>query len=255
MDYHTSTFNQAFALTLLGYIIATAVVSIGGYLRRPHDLISVGGSPVLRPGIRGWYFENLQPIEQLCVRWGIRPAYISCAQLIGSVLVAACYAGGLLFTAGWLLLGTGTLDIIDGRVARRTNSGSLRGAFLDSVVDRFADSMAYFGLAIFYRNSWVLCVVLFAWLGALMVSYVRARAEGLGASCKLGLLQRPERYVILGFGTIFGSLFEHIGGTWLPAPRYWLVTVTILVLALLSSLTVLQRVLHVWQALGKSSHA
>ena len=190
MDYHTSTFNQAFALALLGCIIATAVVSIGGYLRRPHDLSTVGGSTVLRPGIRGWYFETLQPFVDLCVRWGVRPAYLSCAQLVGSVLVAACYGAGLLFTAGWLLLCTGTFDIIDGRVARRTNSGSRRGAFLDSVVDRFADSIAYLGLVIFFRDSWVVWAVLFALLGSLMVSYVRARAEGLGAQCTVGLLQR-----------------------------------------------------------------
>lgn len=255
MDYHTSTFNQVFALALLGCIIATAVVSIGGYLRRPHDLSTVIGSAVLRPGIRGWYFENLQPIEDLCVRWGVHPAYLSCAQLVGSALVAACYGAGLLFTAGWLLLCTGTFDIIDGRVARRTNGGSRRGAFLDSVVDRFADSIAYLGLVIFFRDSWVVWAVFFALLGSLMVSYVRARAEGLGAQCTVGLLQRAERYVILGFGTIFGSLVEHITGSWLPAPHYWLIIVTIVVLAVLSNLTVLQRVRHVWRVLGEPSRA
>jgi phosphatidylglycerophosphate synthase len=255
VDYHTSTFNQAFALALLVCIIATAVVSIGGYLRRPHDLSMVGGSRVLRPGIRGWYFENLRPFEDLFVRWGVHPAYLSCAQLVGSVLVAACYGFGLLFTAGWLLLCTGTFDIIDGRVARRTSSGSRRGAFLDSVVDRFADSTAYLGLVIFFRDSWVVWAVLFAWLGGLMVSYVRARAEGLGAQCTVGLLQRAERYVILGFGTIFGSLVEHITGSWLPAPHYWLIIVTIMVLAVLSNLTVLQRVRHVWRVLGEPSRA
>jgi phosphatidylglycerophosphate synthase len=255
VEYPTSIFNQAFALVLLGCIIATAVVSIGGYLRRPHDLSAVRGSAVLRPGIRGWYFETLRPIEELFVRWRLRPAYLSCAQLVGSVLVAACYGAGLLFTAGWLLLCTGTFDILDGRVARRTNSGSRRGAFLDSVVDRFADSIAYVGLLIYFRDSWVVWAVLLALLAGLMVSYVRARAEGLGAQCAVGLLQRAERYVILGFGTIFGSLVEHISGSWLPAPHYWLIIVTIVVLAVLSSLTALQRVRHVWRVLGEPARA
>lgn len=251
MDYPTSIFDQALALAIFAFIAAIAVVSIGSYLRRPHDLAHVAGSTVLGPGIRGWYFENLLPFEELCIRWGIQPAFLSYAQLAGSMLVGYCYATGLLLTGGWLLLFTGTLDIVDGRVARRIDGGSARGAFLDSVIDRYADSFAYLGLAVFFRNSWVLWAVLFALLGGLMVSYARARAEGLGAQCRVGLLQRPERYVVLGFGTIFGSLFEHLTGPWLPGQHYTLVILTIVLLAGLVNFTALQRVAHVWQALGE----
>lgn len=253
MNTHTSIFEPVFALAVLAFIAAIAVVSIGGYVRRPHNLSGVRGSRVLGPSIRGWYFENLQPFEEFCVRWAIPPAYLSFTQLASSLLVGYCYATGLLFTAGWLLLFTGTLDIIDGRVARLSGSGSLRGAFLDSVIDRYADSFAYLGLVIFFRESWVLWWVLFALLGSLTVSYVRARAEGLGAQCTVGLLQRPERYVILGFGTIFGSLLQHIGGRALPGPPYALVVLTILVLAVLTNTTALQRVAHVWRQLGGES--
>ena len=205
---------------------------------------------MLGSGIRGWYFENLQPFEVFCVRWAVPPAYLSYAQLASSLLAGYCYAVGLLFTAGWVLLFSGTLDIIDGRVARRTNSGSARGAFLDSVIDRYADSFGYLGLVIFFRDSWVLWWVLFALLGGLLVSYTRARAEGLGAECTVGLLQRAERYVILGFGTIFGSLLEHIGGRLLPGPPYVLIVLTIVVLAVLTNITALQRVAYVWRQLG-----
>jgi CDP-diacylglycerol--glycerol-3-phosphate 3-phosphatidyltransferase len=109
-------------------------------------------------------------------------------------------------------------------------------------------------LAIFFRTSWVLWVVLFAFLGGLMVSYVRARAEALGAECKVGLLQRPERYVILGFGCIFGALVEHMS-PWLHAPRYWLVILTVAVLAVLSNVSAVQRVVHVLRVLGEPSDA
>lgn len=252
MDYYPSILEQTFALALLVFILGTAVVSIRAYLRRPHDLTGVRGSAVLGPGIRGWYIENLAPFEDLCVRWNVSPAYLSYAQLAGSLLVTVCYASGMVFTGGWLLLCTGTLDIVDGRVARRTNGGSARGAFLDSVVDRYADSLAYLGLAIFFRTSWVLWVVLFAFLGSLMVSYVRARAEALGAECKVGLLQRPERYVILGFGCIFGALVEHMT-PWLHAPHYWLVILTVAALAALSNASAVQRVVHVLGVLGAQS--
>jgi len=251
VDYPSSVFDQFFALAIFAVIAGIAIVSIGSYLRRPHDLSSVSGSLVLGPGIRGWYFSNLLPFEELCVRWGIQPAMISYMQLAGSLLVGYCYATGLLFTGGWLLLFTGTLDIIDGRVARRTHSGSARGAFLDSVIDRYADSLSYLGLAIFFRTSWVLWAALFALLGSLMVSYTRARAEGLGVECKVGLLQRPERYVILGFGTIFGSLLEHIGGPWVGSQPYALIVAVIVVLAVLVNFTSVQRVVYVWRALGE----
>jgi CDP-diacylglycerol--glycerol-3-phosphate 3-phosphatidyltransferase len=252
VDYYPSVLEQAFALALLVFILTTAVVSIRAYLHRPHDLSGVRGSAVLGAGIRGWYLDNLAPFEEFCVRWRVSPAYLSYAQLAGSVLVTFCYASGLVFTAGWVLLCTGTLDIIDGRVARRMNGGSAQGAFLDSVIDRYADALAYLGLAIFFRTSWVVWLVLFAFLGTLMVSYVRARAEGLGAECKVGLLQRPERYVILGFGCIFGALVEHMT-PWLHAPHYWLVILTVVVLAVLTNASAVQRVVHVLRVLGARS--
>jgi CDP-diacylglycerol--glycerol-3-phosphate 3-phosphatidyltransferase len=255
VNYHTPILEQALSLGLLGFIAATAVISIGSYLRRPHDLSQAGGSAVLRPGIRGWYLENLEPFEELCARWGVKPAVLSYTQLAGSLLVTYCYASGMLFTGSWLLLFTGTMDIIDGRVARRTNSGSAQGAFLDSIIDRYSDAFAYLGLAVFFRDSWMLWIVLLALLGCLMVSYARARAEGLGCRCYVGLLQRPERYVILGFGTIFGSLFEHLTGAWLPAPHYLFVIITLAGLAILVNFTALQRVIYVWRILGEQGRA
>jgi phosphatidylinositol phosphate synthase len=242
--------DQALALTVFGFIAAIAVFSIGGYMRRPNDQAQVHGSAILGPGIRGWYFENLAPIEEFCIRWRIEPAYLSYAQLVGGLFVALCYARGMLTTAGWLVLFTGTLDIVDGRVARRTSGGSARGAFLDSVIDRYTDSLAYLGLAVFFRDTWVLWAVLFALIGGLIVSYARARGEGLGTQCRVGLLQRPERYVILGFGTIFGSLLEHLTGPLLLGQHYSLVVFTIVFLALLVNFTAVQRAVHIWRALG-----
>lgn len=255
MDYRSSRFDQVFALAILVLIAVVAVVSIGGYLWRTPRTADGPGGTVLGPRIRKWYVDTLLPFEELCVAWGIRPAVLSYTQVGSSFLVACCYARGMLFTGGWLLLFTGTMDVIDGRVARRTKRDSVRGAFLDSVIDRYADAFAYFGLAMFFHGSWVLWVVLFALLGSLMTSYTRARAEGLGMQCRVGWLQRPERYVILGFGTIFGALFEHLTGPWLPDQPYTLVVLTLVLLAVLVNLTALQRVVHVWRALGEPARA
>ena len=254
MDHAASVLDRVLAFGMLSAIAATVAVSIRGYLRQVHDLSDVRGSLVLGPGIRGWYYDKLLPFEELCVRFRIPAAALSYAQLLGSGLVAACFAGGWLLTAGWLLLFTGTLDIVDGRVARRLDGGSRRGAFLDSIIDRYADALGYLGLAVYFRQSWILWVVLFAMMGGLIVSYVRARAEGLGATCYVGLLQRPERYVILGFGCIFGALVEHMT-PWLHAPHYWLVILTVVVLAALSNASAVQRVVHVLRVLGERPDA
>jgi phosphatidylinositol phosphate synthase len=241
--------HALFATALLVAILGVALTSIRMFLRRSTDLSKVGGSALLRPGIRGWHYENLRPFEEALARWEVRPAWLSYLQLGIAVVVGIAYADGLIFIAGWLVLLAGSLDILDGRVARRTNRGSDRGAFLDSVIDRYADSFAFLGLAAFFNTTWMLWVVLFALVGALMVSYTRARAEGLGVSCLIGLLQRPERYVILGLGSIFGSLVDQITGWTLWGESYVVVVFTMIVLAVLGNVTAIQRAVHVLNAL------
>jgi CDP-diacylglycerol--glycerol-3-phosphate 3-phosphatidyltransferase len=245
------TLEAVTALSMFGFIVLLAAVSIGSYVRRAPATDGIRGSKMLGPRLRGWYFETLSPFEDLFVRYDVSPTTLSVAQLLGGALVGYCYARGLLLTAGWLLLATGSLDIIDGRVARRTNGGSARGAFLDSVVDRYADSMAFFGLAVYFRSSWVLWVTLFALVGSVMVSYTRARGEGLGVECHVGFMQRPERYVILGFGTIFGVLLTFATGGTPTAGPVPLLVLTLLVIAVLANLSALQRARHVWRALGE----
>ena len=243
------TYEAAFAAFILGTIFTTAAVSIRAYARRGHDVSDVSGSVVLGPLIRSWHFENLRPLEDWCVRRGIQPATLTYAQLVGSLLVGGGYAAGFLFTSGWLLLASGSLDIVDGRLARRTGTGSARGAFLDSVIDRYADSFVYIGLSIYFRDSWVLWITLLGLLGGAMVSYTRARAESLGVDCRVGLLQRPERTVILGLGTIFSVLVDRLTGPWLGQDNAMLV-LTLLVIAALANVSAVHRALYVRRELG-----
>lgn len=242
-----------FAAWLLALIALTAGTSLTLYFRRRLDTGEVTGSTVLGPGLRSWYFDKLEPFENWCVRRRVPPAALTYAQLVGTFAILSAYASGILFDAGWLLLGVGSLDIIDGRVARRTGTGSDRGAFLDSVVDRYADTLTFIGLAIYFRHSWVLWLVLFALLGASMVSYTRARAESLGVECKIGTFQRPERTVILGFGTLIGVLLDHMFGAWLFAQPHSLLVATLFVMAVFTNVDAVRRFLHVDRALRRDS--
>jgi CDP-diacylglycerol---glycerol-3-phosphate 3-phosphatidyltransferase len=239
-----------FALLNLGLILGAASIGMRLYWRTHPDVSGVKGSRLLSARVRAWYFSNLEPFEALFARIGVRPIALTYAQVAGSVACALAYAGGLVFTAGFLVLFTGTLDILDGKVARRSNGVSPRGAFLDSVVDRYAEFVGYVGLIVFFGSGWRVWMVLLAILGGTMVSYTRARAEGLGVRCEVGWLQRPERFVVLGFGSVFSSIGAHVLGG-----DHVLLAVTVTLLAVLSNITAVQRIAYVSRVLGGSPHA
>jgi CDP-diacylglycerol--glycerol-3-phosphate 3-phosphatidyltransferase len=234
-----------FALLNLILIFGAGLTGMHLYWKAHPDSSAVRGSAMLSSRVRAWYFSNLDPFEAWLVAVRVSPMAITYAQVVVSVAVAAAYAVGLIFTAGFLVLFAGTLDILDGKVARRTDHASARGAFLDSVMNRYAEFLGYAGLMVFFGSGWRVWMVLLAILGGVMVSYTRARAEGLGVKCEIGMLQRPERFVLLGFGSIFSSLAVHLLG----GPHI-LLTATIVVLALLSNVTAIQRTVYVSRELG-----
>lgn len=242
--------RSLFALLNLALILGAGMIGMRLYWRNNPDSSPVRGSRMLSSRVRAWYFSNLEPFADWFVRAGVRPIALTYAQVVGSLACALAYADGLVFTAGFLVLFSGTLDILDGKVARRGNGASLRGAFLDSVVDRYAEFVVYAGLMIFFGGGYRVWMVLVAMFGNMMVSYTRARAEGLGVQCEIGWLQRPERFVLLGFGSIFSSIWVHVLGS-----DHFLLSATVTVLAVLSNITALQRIIYVSRALNGPTHA
>lgn len=239
-----------FAFLNLMLILGAAYVGMRAFARRQPDTSGVRGSRLLGSRLRAWYFSLLEPLESLFVARGVRPTAITYAQVAAALLSALAYATGLIYTAGVLVLFTGTLDILDGKVARRLDGGSRRGAFLDSVIDRYAEFFGWVGLMIFFASGWRVWTALLALLGGMMVSYTRARAEGLGVQCEVGMLQRPERFVLLGFGSIFSSVAVHVLGG-----DHELLAATVLVLAVLSNVTAVQRIVHTSRVLREEPHA
>jgi CDP-diacylglycerol--glycerol-3-phosphate 3-phosphatidyltransferase len=133
-------------------------------------------------------------------------------------------------------------DALDGAVARAGAGATKAGAFLDSTTDRISELLVFGALALYMarQDRWLESVVVLVAMGAgQLVSYTRARAEGLGVECKVGLMSRPERIVVLGVGFLFAGW--HLGDV-------SVLTIVVWALAVLTSLTVLQRMLHV---LGK----
>src|SRR5580698_5748052 len=147
----------------------------------------------------------------------------------------AANADRMFVYGGLVIIGAGIFDMVDGRVARRTNQVTVFGAFFDSVIDRYSDVVLFFGLLVYYgrinRFRYVVLVA-FVMVTSLMVSYTRARAEALIGSCKVGFMERPERIVLI----LIGALFNHWGAM---APVLW-------VLAVMSMITVVNRISYTY---------
>jgi CDP-diacylglycerol--glycerol-3-phosphate 3-phosphatidyltransferase len=200
------------------------------------------GAPLIGPRVRAWYRGLHDPLEAQLAGWGVRPDHLTYAQLAVSVLAGLAFARGCIFLAGWLTICAGTLDILDGGLARRTGLASPRGAFVDSVVDRCAEATAFVGLGVFFRHSaMMLFVVVLAAFSSQMVSYVRARAEGLGLELRTGSMQRPERYVILGFGAWISGLLAHLACPLLGRQTHVILAAAVAVLALAATWTAVER--------------
>ena len=143
----------------------------------------------------------------------------------------------MFFYAGLVIIGSGFFDLVDGRVARASNRVTRFGGFFDSIVDRYSDASLFFGLLVFYARGerfFYLVLSALAMISAIMVSYARARAESLIPQCKVGFMERPERLVLLIIGALFNVM----------APVLW-------VIAVLSTVTVIHRILYTWQHTNK----
>lgn len=197
-------------------------------------------------------YKVINPAIRGMIKIGITPNFITTTGLVLNILAAALfiYAGlyksGELAYVGWggaLVLFAGLFDMMDGRLARLGNMQSTFGALYDSVLDRYSELFTLFG--IFYYlilQGYVVgsIITFLALIGSIMVSYVRARAEGLDLDCKVGLMQRPERVVITSLAAIFCGLFANCQSF---DPMLILI-IPMGIIALLANLTAIWRILH-----------
>lgn len=177
-----------------------------------------------------------QTVAPILGRLGITPNMVTLVGLLLTVGVAAVLANGSLFLGGWLMIAAGVFDLFDGALARATNQTSRFGAFFDSIIDRYSEAIIFLGLLIYYHRAngpqamLAITLVYCAIIGSLMVSYARARAEGLDIACETGWLGRPERITILCLGLLLN---------WVIAALW--------ILAIFTNITAIQRIYHVWR--------
>ena len=170
------------------------------------------------------------PVARLLFRARVRPNHLTVLGLGVSIVAAYVFSVGRLRWGAVLLAVAGLFDFFDGAVARLSGSDSDYGAFLDSVVDRYSDLAVLLGILVYYEQTadtlgaiLTMCTL----AGTVMVSYTKARAQSIGVSCEIGVMERPERLIALIAGATFNLL-----------------TLVMAVLALLTNLTAIQRIVY-----------
>ena len=157
--------------------------------------------------LKKWCLAVLRPLAHLFIRLGFTPDWLTLMGLVMNLGVTVAFAKGYLHWGAIIMMVAGLCDILDGQVAREGRKETKFGALLDSTTDRYSEIFIYFGIGAYLigNDEWVASGILFfAITGSLMVSYVRARAEGLGEDCKVGFMQRPERLIALALGSLLG---------------------------------------------------
>jgi CDP-diacylglycerol--glycerol-3-phosphate 3-phosphatidyltransferase len=175
-----------------------------------------------------------EPVARALVGLRLRPNQLSFLGLVGSMFAASAFAADQRRLGALCLAVAGALDILDGALARVSGQVSPFGAFLDSVLDRYSDLLVLTGLVFLFARLGrfdVVVAVLLALIGTVMVSYTRARAESIDVECRVGLMERGERMLVL----ILGALLD------LLVPAIWVV-------ALGANLTAVHRIAHTWRA-------
>jgi len=194
--------------------------------------------------LRDDVYPIIEPITQALIRWKVHPNAITTSGFVVTVIGALLYAQDHVRTAGFFVLLGGAHDIFDGRVARMRGMASKFGAFYDSVLDRISEIALYMGLISLYNqyqqsiaDIGMIYAIMLAMGGSMMISYTRAKAESMGLDCSVGLMQRAERVVLLGLGSLaFGLMWDGI-----------VLSGIIVIVAVLTNWTALHRIVWVYK--------
>lgn len=207
----------------------------------------------LRDGIQQIVYKIINPGVVMAVKAGITPNVVTTLGLLGNIAGAALlvYAAlsansdyVLIGWAGVVIILSSIMDMVDGYMARTANMCSVFGAFYDSVLDRYCELVTLSGLAFYFMHfshPWAAVITFLSLIGSIMVSYVRARAEGLDLECKVGLMQRPERIVVTVLGMLLTGFLDGV----VPFDSIWFVIASQAVIALFANFTAFHRILHV----------
>ena len=218
-------------------------------------------------------YKAINPLIGFLKRVGITPNMITVTGFLLNIVAAGIFVQGAnkplntdLGVVGWagaMILFAGLFDMIDGRLARVSGTESAFGALFDSVLDRYSELVMFLGICyylIVQQHPISALMAFIAMIGSIMVSYVRARAEGLGIDCKGGLMQRPERVLTVGISAILCGVLQEATADWhylLPGTNIPMIesislfTIPLFLMAVLTNWTAVQRISDAQKALDQ----
>lgn len=210
----------------------------------------------IRDSLQQGIYCIINPFVKLLIKIGVTPNMVTTIGLLGQVAGAV-----LLIRAGYIASHTGSIpyslvtwagaviilfsvfDMLDGQVARIGNMVSRFGAMYDSILDRYCELVCLGGVAYYFVQAdmlWPALITYLAVIGSLLVSYVRARAEGVGLECKIGFMQRPERVVVTCAGIITTGILGQCGVDW----ANWVLTIAMSLIAVFANVTAFARIAY-----------
>ncbi len=194
------------------------------------------------PQIRAWAGRTISgPVTTILVKTKLTPNMVTITGFLVCMGAAVAIAGGHLLLGGALALGSGVFDLLDGALARAQKSSTKFGALLDSTLDRISDAGLIMGLVVHYAwhgHHWLVLLAGMALIGSFSVSYIRARAEGLGLECREGIFTRPERLIVLSLGLMINQA-----------------VIALWILAVMGFFTAIQRFFLLWRQLKREGNA
>jgi len=207
-------------------------------------------------------YKIINPIVRLLIKLGVTPNFVTGTGLFFNIIATGIFIYGAhgergnfsyVGWAGTVILFAGLFDMLDGQVARIGKKTSRYGALFDSVLDRYSELIVLFGICYYLTFQGYFFSSMFgfiALIGSMMVSYIRARAEGLGIECKVGFMQRPERVILISAGAILCGVFYYFAGdykvfvSWLKVPVFEPVVIFVIplvIVAVFSNITAIGR--------------
>jgi CDP-diacylglycerol--glycerol-3-phosphate 3-phosphatidyltransferase len=239
--------DLAYLIGFVAFFTVPFIVYLGllwcGSINLPPAKQKGAGRRLFGPLFIGYYYWLMSPVFRLALRSKLKPNHVTVVTLAVATVTAVSIGSGHFALASALLIAAGSLDIVDGHLARAKGMTTLRGAFLDSTVDRLCDGLVFSGCAVYYAGTPMMLVSLAVLITSFTVSYARSRGEALGVFGSEGLMQRADRLTVLGIALAFSPFFGHRAEGFVAHPFYAITAGSLCLLAVLSTTTAFTRIM------------
>ena len=248
-------------LSLLPLIIINGIILISFiifafiYPKRPNDpeILKRMHRSFVGVFLREYWYWLTTPLTNIFRAVGLTPNYLTGISLIMAILSGYFFYKGNFALAGWILIICGTMDLLDGRLARLTNMETTEGAFFDSCADRYSDGIVILGIALHFKdNLFMLFVSIMTLIGSELISYAKARGEAIGITTNSGIMQRPERVVLISIVSVLHPFLMLILLGYNITTEYPMIVVMVL-MSIMTNFTAISRIVIIFNKIRKTN--